>query len=160
MARREEKEYREIKYIKLNHARFMKRNFTGKAIPPYNPEGSRNFLVVIPDDMADELRDEGWPIKHTKPNPDYPEDDGLFYLQVQVGYAYNPPTIQRIIGDKSSYLNEPEVRILDNDRILDCKMILRSRYWGEHNEKIKAYLRDMKVTVAEDQFEDFMDWES
>lgn len=155
----ENNNYKPVMRIALKHARLMKKNFTGKYIPPYNPEGSRNFLAVIPDDMADELIEQGWKIKHTRPNKNDPDDPGCYYLSVQVGYAYKPPRIQRVCGDNVRELDERSISVLDSDRFLDCTMIIRSRYWGENFDKVKAYLQDMKVVVEPNEFEEFMGYE-
>lgn len=151
-------QYREIKYVKLTDARIFKKNFTGKYVPPYNPEGSRNFLVELPEDVAEQMMADGWKVKHSKPNENY-DGDGIYYIMVQVGYAYKPPTIQRICKDSVKFLDERNVSILDRDRIISSKMVIRSRYWGENKDKIKAYLQELKVEVMPNDISDFMDYE-
>ena len=40
--------------ITIRNAQLFKTNFSGKEIPPYNPEGRRNFCVFIDDNRIAE----------------------------------------------------------------------------------------------------------
>ena len=45
--------------IKIEGAHLIYKNFQGKA-SNYNAEGNRNFGVLLDDDLAEELKADGW----------------------------------------------------------------------------------------------------
>ena len=54
--------------ITIKDDQLFKTNFSGKEIPPYNPEGRRNFCVFIDDlTVAEDMEKDGWNIRWLEP---------------------------------------------------------------------------------------------
>lgn len=139
--------------IKMENARIIFRNFSGKA-SRFNPEGTRNFCLVIEDlELVDRLKADGWNVKATKPRD--PDDDPLYYIPVAVSYANIPPKIFMITSNNKNLLNEETVGTLDYAEIKNIDIIVSPYSW-EVNGKggIKAYCKTMYVTIEDDPFAD------
>lgn len=139
--------------ISIENAKLRFRNFAGKA-SKFNAEGRRNFCVLIPDHMVQSLIDEGWNIKFLKPNDDY--DETQAYLQVKVSYGNISPRIYIVTerGHKT-LLDEDTVGSLDYAEIKNVDVIIRPYTYNVNGkEGISAYVKNMYVTVYEDEFAD------
>lgn len=136
--------------ITIRNARLIYRNFRGQA-NQYNPEGRRNFSVVIEDeDFANTLIGDGWNIKPLKKRND--EDPQHYHLPVAVVYGAYPPTIRMISQSGGVILDENTVGMLDWQDIVSVDLIIRPREYEVRGQKgIKAYLKSMNVTVQEDE---------
>ena len=55
--------------VLIDDARIIFRNFAGKE-GMYNREGDRNFSVILPPDLADQLAKDGWNVKWLKARDD------------------------------------------------------------------------------------------
>lgn len=138
--------------INIENARIMNRNFAGKEIAPYNPAGVRNFCVFIDNELAEKLTDDGWNIKWTKPDED---NEQQAYLPVTVRFDNIPPKITIITSAGQKLLNEDTVFMLDTADIETIDMIIRPYNWSLPSgmNGVKAYLKSMYVTLAEDEFD-------
>lgn len=156
---------KELQNIKLEGAKIVFRNFSGKE-GKFNRAGDKNFCVIIPTEMVDELLDEGWNLKQFKPRED-DEEEPDFYLPVKVKYGKIEPKIVMVLGKKQTPLDEESVSTLDFAEIENVDLIIRPYSW-EMNGKVgvTAYVKTMYVVIAEDEFsnkysedEDEMPWE-
>lgn len=137
--------------ISVENARIIFRNFAGKE-SRYNPKGKRNFCLIIDNDVAENLKDIGWNIKYL--NPRDPDEVPQAYLQVAVAYENFPPKIWLISGGKKTELDEDSVSVLDYAEIENIDLIIRPYVWDVNGKGgIKAYVKNMYVTVAENEFE-------
>lgn len=139
------------KNVTIENARICFRNFSGKE-GQFNAKGMRNFCVLLEDHLADMMRDDGWNVKYLKPR-----DEGEVpqpYIQVTVSYRNVPPKIVMVSSKGKSVLSEETVDTLDWAEIDNVDLIFSPYRW-EVNGKIgiKAYLKTMYVTIAEDEFE-------
>lgn len=137
--------------ISVENARIIFRNFAGKE-SRYNPKGKRNFCLIIDNDVAENLKDIGWNIKYL--NPRDPDEVPQAYLQVAVAYENFPPKIWLVSGGKKTELDEDSVSVLDYAEIENIDIIVRPYTWDVNGHAgIKAYVKNMYVTVAENEFE-------
>ncbi len=137
--------------ISVENARIIFRNFAGKE-SRYNPKGKRNFCLIIDNDVAENLKDIGWNIKYL--NPRDPDEVPQAYLQVAVAYENFPPKIWLISGGKKTELDEDSVSVLDYAEVENIDLIIRPYVWDVNGKGgIKAYVKNMYVTVAENEFE-------
>lgn len=126
-------------------------NFAGKATP-FNVAGSRNFCVAIPPDIAGQLEADGWNVKMTKPRDE--DDQPKPYLQVAVRFDNKPPRITMVTSRARTPVTEDMVAILDFADIEKVDLIINPSLWTVNGKDgIKAYLKTMFVTVAEDELE-------
>lgn len=137
--------------ITVENARIIFRNFAGKE-SKFNAKGKRNFCLVIDNEEAEQLKEEGWNIKYLKPRD--PDEEPQAYVQVSVEYGNFPPNIWLIAGNKKTKLDEETVASLDYAEIENIDLIIRPYTW-EVNGKggIKAYVKNMYVTIVENEFE-------
>lgn len=141
-----------ISNISVENARIIFRNFAGKATK-FNPEGKRNFCLIVDNDVAENLKDIGWNIKYL--NPREPDDDPQAYLQVSVAFENFPPNVFLISGGKKTKLTDETINVLDYAEIENIDLIIRPYQWELPSGKsgIKAYLKNMYVTIVENEFE-------
>lgn len=139
------------KNIVIENARIGFRNFTGKE-GRFNPAGRRNFCVFLETVVAKDLETDGWNIRWLQPrDPDEPKQA---YLQVAVSYLHIPPKIIVITSKTKSVLSEETINILDWAEIDNIDLIVRPYNWDVNGKKgVKAYVKSMYVTLAEDDFE-------
>lgn len=137
--------------VTLEGVRIAFRNFSGKE-GQYNREGDRNFAVILPKEVADDMRADGWNIKQLRPREegDEPQD----YIPVSVNFRGRPPRIIMITSRGRTNLGEEEVNILDWAEIRNVDVILRPYEWSVNGKTgIKAYLQAIYVTIEEDELE-------
>lgn len=145
-------ERRFIRNIELENAKIFWRNFRGRA-SEYNAEGQRNFCVVIPEDMVDDLLDEGWNIKRSKA---YEGEEPDAYLKVNVRYSdYSVPKIYRCTKKNRVPLDEEAVGSLDECEIENVDLVIRPYEYKPG--KVSAYVKEMYVTIVQSRFEEKYD---
>lgn len=129
------------------------RNFRGEE-GKYNQKGSRNFGVLLSDDIAHAMAADEWNVKWLNRGDD--EEDAMpqAWLPVEVSYRYRPPRVVLITSRGRTNLDEASVEMLDWANILNVDLIVNPSRWSV-NEKtgIKAYLQSMYVTIEEDALE-------
>lgn len=139
--------------VTLMNARLCYKNFSGVGTS-YNPQGARNFSVILDDDLANEMVSKGWSVKVKPPREGY-EDEGNFNtLKVNVKFGDNPslsPKIYRIMNGKQVLLTEKTVGTLDWDAIVNVDLRIRPYNWDRAGRSgVAAYLESMYVTVEDD----------
>lgn len=142
--------------INIEGAKLTYRNFKGEA-GPYNAAGNRNFSVLLDDQLAEQLIDDGWNVKFKKPREDDPEQYRQPYLTVKVKFGKIPPIVTLITSRGKKKLDEDTIDQLDWTRIKNCDVIIRPYNYPEMPGRpagVSAYLKAIYVTVDEDEFEE------
>lgn len=138
----------------MEGVRIIFRNFAGKE-GQYNREGDRNFAVLIDDDTANAMSDDGWNVKWLKPREDdEAEETPQAYLPVSVNFKGRPPRVVLVTSRGRTNLDEEAVDILDWVDITNVDMIVRPYDWSVNGKTgIKAYLQSIYITIQEDALE-------
>ena len=144
-----------IENIKIENARIVFRNLSGKP-DKFNPQGGkRSFSVVIEDpEFANELKKEGWNIKQFNPSPDSDEEPAHF-ISVKVSYNNIPPHIYLCTSKNKTLLNEDTVGQLDYAEISNVDIVITPyQYEMSGRSGISAYVKTMYVeqSVEDDPF--------
>ena len=148
--------------ILIRDAIIINRNFEGRAEKPYNPQGKRNFSVVLDEEFANILIKDGWNVK-MRENVNDPDEPAKGYLSVSVQFDSKvPPRIIQITkrGDmvKRTPINENTAALIDSAEIKDVKLEIRPYNWeiknkdGSIDRGVRAYLKTMYYELVEDPF--------
>lgn len=130
------------------------RNFAGKE-GQYNREGDRNFAVLLDENIAKAMHEDGWNVKWLKPRETEEEDgEPQAYLPISVNFKGRPPRIVLVTSRGRTHLDEDSIEMLDWADIINVDLIVRPYEWTVNQKSgIKAYLQSIYVTIEEDALE-------
>ena len=142
---------KERKEVMIEGAELRFLNFSGNPTK-FNMTGKKEFAVELTEDLAVQLEKDGWNVKRSAPN-DEGEEIYAPLLHVQARFDIRPPKITMLTNNMRTrtYLNEESVEILDAIDIANVDVIINGSFYDVNGKTgIKAYLRNMFVTVEED----------
>lgn len=140
-----------IPNLSVENARIIFRNFAGKEAK-FNPAGRRNFCLLLDNENAAIMKEQGWNVKTLAPRD--PDAEPQPYIQVKVVFDNFPPNIWLISGNKKTRLDEDTVDSLDYAEIENVDLIVTPYVWDISGKTgVTAYLKTMYVTIAENEFE-------
>ena len=140
------------KNIIIENTRILFPNFSGIE-REFNPAGRRNFNVVLPHDVAEQMGADGFNVRYLKPRDDGEEPTPI--LKVNVSFDRTPPKILMINSFNQVYLNSDTVSILDTADIINVDLVIRPYNYGAKLGRpgMSAYLQSLYVTIQDDPFE-------
>lgn len=139
--------------VLMEGVRIIFRNFAGKE-GQYNREGDRNFAVLLDENVANVMAEDGWNVKWLRPREDEEGETPQAYLQVSVNYKGRPPRIVQITSRGRVNLDEETIESLDWADIQNVDLIVRPYEWSVNGKTgIKAYLQSLYATIEEDPLE-------
>lgn len=133
------------------NAKLMFRNFGGRE-ETFNAAGDRNFVLFLDHKLAEDMKAEGWNIKHLRAREE--DDEPQAYLPVAVSFKTRPPKIVVITTKARTEFDEESIRMLDYAEIKNADIMLSPYNWDVNgNTGIKAYLKSAFITLDEDPLE-------
>ena len=140
--------------VVIEDAEIIFSNFSGRP-GKFNKEGDKNFCVIIDDDeVAHELGNRGWNVRILRPRDE--DDVPRHYIPVAINFRSFPnvPPAQVVLVSSKAKTNltDDTICVLDGADIVSVDLTIRPRHWEDDKtgeDKIKAYLHDMYVRVAE-----------
>jgi|SRR5580765_1821559 hypothetical protein len=139
------------KTFQVEDAPIIFRNFVGKE-GQYNREGDRNFCVILPQDIAEAMLEDGWNVRYLEAREE--GDAAVPYISVAVNFKNRPPRVVLITSTSRTQLDESSVDILDWADIKTADLIARGYDWTVNGKSgTKAYLQTLFVTIEEDPLE-------
>lgn len=111
-----------------------------------NAEGHRHFCVTLPEDLAKDMKADGWNVKWTKPkNEEYEAEP---YIDVNISWAFKAPYVAYVNGNgRETPIDEELVGDLDTADISYIEMAISPSY---KSGKPKGYVNTLLVTLYED----------
>lgn len=142
--------YKQTNNIIIENARLVFKNFSGEE-SKFNRRGNRNFCVILDNDTANDLVDDGWNVKYLRPREE--DEAPTPYLQVSVAFGNIPPKVIMIAGKTKTPLDEESIGSLDYAEISNVDLIVRPYNWEVNGKTgVKAYLKTMYVEIEQDVF--------
>ena len=139
--------------ILFEDVKIVFRNFEG-AEGKYNRAGDRNFCIILEDpELVRRMESDGWNVRYLQPREEGMEEQP--YLPVKVEFDKGiPPKITMISSKGKTLLNRDTVGLLDVAEFETIDVLIRPYNWSvSGKEGVKAYVKTMFVTLAEDDLE-------
>lgn len=138
--------------VQIDNAQLIFKNFVGKA-GVFNKEGSKNFAVILDDENAIKMLEDGWNVKHLEAREE--GDTPTPYISVAVRFDNFPPRVVMITSKGRVSLTADTIECLDTMDLKVVDIIINASNWSMPDGKsgVKAYLKTMFVTVNEDPLE-------
>lgn len=137
--------------VTFEDVRLIFKNFSGNPTKVNKAGGKRQFNVVLSPEDGEAMMKDGWNVKIKAPRPEYPDDETLYFLPVEVGYRGRPPFIVLVSSSGRNELTEDTVGILDSLSASNVDLIIRPYNWEVNDASgVKAYLKTLYFTMEED----------
>ncbi len=133
------------KLISIENTRFIfETNFSGDPRRDKFGSDKRYCNIVIPEQLAEELIDEGFNVRSTDPKDG--EYEKTYFVKATVNYDSKfPPRIYLVSGDNPPALLDSEsVCNIDTMYIRNVNVIL-SKYYNAKTDKWSLYVRTMYI---------------
>lgn len=129
-------------------------HFDGRA-DMYNEAGNHDFVIVLPEDIARQMQEDGWNVKEKEP---YEEGDPPeWHLQVKISYKFEDPRIFLIkdngVRKRKIRALKSDLRDIRRDTTQNIDVILTPSRWTQPGRSgITAYAKELYATVKESRF--------
>lgn len=144
--------------ITLEDAKFFGRpNFSG--VEDRFKDDRRKFTVLIPNDVADQLREMGWNVKTNIPTPEelkeFPDREPLSHLKVMVDDG-SIVTIK--MGETMETLSVGNFSVIDRSRIETMDMEIRAWEYdpderpGNYSARLVALVANIRPNILEQKY--------
>lgn len=141
--------------LDIANATLIFKNFSGQP-GKFNDAGDRNFCVILPEDIAEAMANDGWTVRWLRPKEE--GDQPVPYLQVKLKFNNpNPnlePEVYLITSRGKTLLDAESVGVLDFAEMQLVDLIVRPYNWEVGaNSGVGAYCSSLYVTIAESPLE-------
>lgn len=127
------------------------RNFSGAA--KFNEEGKRTFNIKLPEDVALQMKDDGFNVKPLRARDEDDENDG-YRIEVDASFRIRPPQVWMVSGGVRTLLDEGAINILDYADIEKATIAINPYAWETATGSgIKAYLHKAVIYLREDELD-------
>jgi len=144
--------------ITLEDAKFFGRpNFSG--VEDRFKDDRRKFTVLIPNEVADQLREMGWNVKTNIPTAEelkeFPDREPLSHLKVMVD---DGSIIQIRMGENVEQLTVGNFGVIDRSRIDTMDMEIRAWEYdpeerpGQYSARLVALVANIRPNILEQKY--------
>ena len=117
------------------------RNFRGN--PTKFSKNKMWFNIILPEEVALDLQDDGWKIRKNDKDP----DDIFYTLQVNVNFNYKPLQVFRISNGRMVSLDRETASGLDYDKIKGFECVIMAYRKPDIFDGVSASLETLWVEV-------------
>ncbi len=142
--------------LTLEDAKFFGRpNFSG--IEDQFKDSRRKFTVLIPNELADQLRQAGWNVKTSIPTPEEKAEgrEELSHLRVMVD---DNSEVFILMGEEKEHLTVGTFGVIDRSRIEMMDMEIRAWEYnpqekpGEYSARLVMLVANLRPNVLEQKY--------
>lgn len=135
--------------VTFRDAQIIFKNFKGEK-KQYNPQGARNFSIMLDEPTALELERKGWNVKPLRRHED--DDEQRYHLKVKVNFGGKPPACWMVSSRGKTPLDEELVDMFDDLEFQKFDLIIQAYDWEVNGNKGRtAYLKSCFGTLDEDE---------
>lgn len=138
----------------MQNVEIRARNFSGKE-GRYNAKGQRNVLVLLPDNIAAAMLEDGWNVKELKPREDDPDGKPTPFLKVKINWNTDPkPRMVVVTSKNKTPLTEEDMLMLDFAKFTNVDIKVNPYQWEVDGDTgVTAYLKSGFFTLDEDELD-------
>lgn len=125
----------------------------------FNAEGDHNFTIILPEEEALRLQEEGWNIRRME---GYEEGDPPEYLlKVKISYKFEAPRVYLIKGDRKFRADQRDLADIRRASTKQIDVVITPSRWVVGKETgISAYVKELYATINQSRFsEQYQDYE-
>lgn len=139
--------------LSVEGARIIRRNFSGKPTNVNPAGGKRTFSLVVDEETANRLVEEGWNVGFFDT-----EDERIYCTDVVVKFGDYPPKVFIVDEARNRMIpiDEEQISQFDQMEIRNIDLVVRPYRHGISNSKgstIKGYLKSLFVTQDTSDFD-------
>jgi hypothetical protein len=102
------------------------------------------------------MEQDGWNVRWLEPRNE--GDERKAFISVAVNFNNRPPKIILLTNKGETRLDEETVGMLDWAEKEQIDLTINPRYWDDNGrQRVKAYLRTLRVKIYEDELEQEID---
>ncbi len=125
-------------------------HFDGRA-DTFNDEGDHNFTLILSEEQAQELMNEGWNIRTMDGRED--GDPPEYLLKVKISYRFEAPKIYIIKGTRKFRADETDLADIKRSTCDQLDVIITPSRWVHGRESgVTAYVKEMYAKIRESRF--------
>jgi hypothetical protein len=138
--------------VTFRDAAIIFKNFAGES-RKFNPEGTRNFSIMIGEQQAADLERQGWNVKPLKRREE--DDEQYYHLKVAVNFSNRPPRCWLISSGGRTMIGEGMVGMFDQLDSIKVDLTITPYDWKLDSGASgrKAYLQSFFFHMYEDELE-------
>lgn len=140
----------------IENAKIKFHNFAGKE-RKFNPAGKRVITLDLAEhpELVEDLTRDGWNIKYLQPLDEDGEPTPILDVEIKYSEKARPPKVVVITDRSKTEIGEESIGMLDYADIRNVDIVVRPyNYNVQGREGVKAYLKAIYVTIAEDKFDE------
>lgn len=139
--------------VTIQNTQLVLKNFSGEKGKYFNTSGNPEFAVVLPPELAEMMKADGWNVKQFNARPE-DEKEPDFFIKVKVGVTGRPPRMVLINSQGRVNIAVQDCAVFDYVMAKNVDVSLSPyNYDFQGNTGVSAYLNALFITVEEDELD-------
>lgn len=128
--------------IVIQDAKLLFRNFAGAARPPYNQAGDRNCNVLVPPELAAQLKADGWNVRTLKATDETVEPGQTIAFTINMQSQFPPRIWLCTPGHKPELMEADDLQILDYAKFTSVSLKINPWIWQASPQRVSGFLEE------------------